>query len=129
MWRPHASKFGEDIWGLGTILYASNNRGGFVVGHDGNNEPAINTAVRFNPATGNGIVILETGQPLLATQLGGEWVFWETGNVDFLAFTIAIPGMLRLFGMGSLVIVLAVPASAWSIRHRRRSRSVNVGAA
>ena len=129
MWRPHASKFGEDIWGLGTILYASNNRGGFVVGHDGNNEPAINTAVRFNPATGNGIVILETGQHLLATQLGGEWVFWETGNVDFLAFTIAIPGMLRLFGMGSLVIVLAVPSIAWLIRRKRRSRSVNASAA
>jgi len=129
MWRPHASKFGEDIWGLGTILYASNNRGGFVVGHDGNNEPAINTAVRFNPATGNGIVILETGTPLLATRLAGDWVFWETGNVDFLAFTIAIPVMLRLIGLGSLVIVLAVPTIAWSIRRKRRSRSVNASAA
>ena len=129
MWRPHASKFGEDIWGLGTILYASNNKGGFVVGHDGNNEPAINTAARLNPATGNGIVILETGQPLLATRLAGEWVFWETGNVDFLAFAMAIPGMLRLIGLGSLVIVLAVPAIAWSIRHKRRSRSINASAA
>jgi len=129
MWRPHASKFGEDIWGLGTILYAKNNKGGFVVGHDGNNEPAINTAARLNPATGNGIVILETGQPLLATQLAGEWVFWETSNVDFLAFTIAIPGMLRLIGLGSLVIVLAVPTIAWSIRRKRRSQSINASAA
>ena len=129
MWRPHASKFGQDIWGLGTILYASNNKGGFVVGHDGNNEPAINTAARFNPATGNGIVILETGKPILATQLAGEWVFWETGNVDVLAFTIAIPGMLRLIGLGSLVIILAVPTIAWSIRRKRRSRSVNGSAA
>jgi len=129
MWRPHASKFSEDIWGLGTILYASNNKGGFVVGHDGNNEPAINTAARLNPATGNGIVILETGKPLLATRLAGEWVFWETGNVDFLAFTIAIPGMLRLIGLGSLVIVVAVPTIAWSIRRKRRSRSLNAGAA
>jgi hypothetical protein len=74
-------------------------------------------------------VILETGQPLLATRLAGEWVFWETGNVDFLAFTIAIPGMLRLIGLGSLVIVLAVPTIAWSIRRKRRSRSVNASAA
>jgi CubicO group peptidase (beta-lactamase class C family) len=123
MWRPHAAKFGEDIWGLGTILYASNNQGGFVVGHDGNNEPAINTAARLNPATGNGIVILETGQPLLATRLAGEWVFWETGNVDVLAFAMATPGMLRLIGLGSLVIVLAVPTFAWLIR-RRRARLV-----
>ena len=129
MWRPHASKFGEDIWGLGTILYAKNDKGGFVVGHDGNNEPAINIAARLNPATGNSIVILETGQPLLATRLAGEWVLWETGNVDFLAFTIAIPGMLRLIGLGSLVIVLAVPTIAWSIRRKRRSRSINASAA
>ena len=73
-------------------------------------------------------MILETGQPLLATRLAGEWVFWETGNVDFLAFTIAIPGMLRLIGLGSLVIVLAVPTIAWSIRRKRRSRSVNASA-
>lgn len=125
MWRPHASKYWEDIWGLGTILYASNNEGGFVVGHDGNNEPAINTAARLNPATGNGIVILETGKPLLATRLAGEWVFWETGNVDFLAFTIAMPGMLRLIGLGSLVIVLAVPTIDWFLRRKRRNRSVN----
>jgi hypothetical protein len=127
MWKPHASKYGEDIWGLGTILYASNNQGGFVVGHDGTgNSGAINTTARLNPATGNGIVVLETGKPLLATRLAAEWVFWETGNVDFLAFTMAIPGMLRLIGLGSLVIVLAVPTIAWSIRRRRRSRSVNV---
>jgi hypothetical protein len=125
MWRPQASKFGDDIWGLGTILYAGNNEGGFVVGHDGNNEPAINTSARLNPATGNGIVILETGKPLLATQLAGEWVFWETGNLDFLAFTIAMPGMLRLIGLGSLVIVLAAPAIAWSIRRKRSSRPAN----
>jgi CubicO group peptidase (beta-lactamase class C family) len=129
MWRPHASEFSEDIWGLGTILYASNNEGGFVVGHDGKNEPAINAAARLNPATGNGIVVLETGNPLLATRLAGEWVFWETGNVDFLAFTLALPGVLRLIGLGSLVIVLAVPTIAWSMRRKRRSRSVNASAA
>jgi len=119
MRRPHASKFAQDIWGLGTILYASNNHGGFIVGHDGSNEPAINTAARFNPATGNGIVILETGQRLLATELAGEWVFWESGNVDLLAFQMAMPNMLRLMGFGSLVIVLVVPAIAWTIRRRR----------
>ncbi|MBC8115647.1 MAG: beta-lactamase family protein, partial [Candidatus Saccharimonas sp.] len=130
MWLPHASKFSEDIWGLGTSLYASNDKGGFIVGHDGNRrEPPINTAARLNPATGNGIVILETGTPILATRLAGEWVFWETGNVDFLAFAMAIPGMLRLIGLGSLVIVLAVPTIAWSIRRKRRSRSINASAA
>jgi CubicO group peptidase (beta-lactamase class C family) len=126
MWRPHASKFSEDICGLGTILYARNNAGGFVIGHDGDNEPAINTAARLNPATGNAIVILETGTPLLATQLAGEWVFWETGNVDFLAFTMAVPGMLRTTGLGAGVILLAVPGIAWGIRRRRTIRSASL---
>jgi CubicO group peptidase (beta-lactamase class C family) len=120
MWQPQASLYGRDIWGLGTILYAGNDEGGFVVGHDGSNEPAINTAARFNPATGNGIVVLETGRRLLATQLAGEWVYWETGNLDVLAFAIAIPGMVRLIGLGSLAIVLAVPAIAWWIRRRHK---------
>lgn len=125
MWRPHGSKFSQDIWGLGTSLYASNNAGGYIVGHDGNRRKSpINTTSRLNPATGNGIVILETGTPILATRLAGEWVFWETGNVDFLAFTMAIPGMLRLIGLGSLVIVLAVPAMVWLMRRANKGRSV-----
>jgi hypothetical protein len=128
MWRSHASRFAQD-WGLGTVLYTSNNAGGFVVGHDGKNDPAINTAARLNPATGNGIVILETGQPFLATQLASEWVFWETGNVDLFMITTSFPGMLRLIGLGTLVIVLAVPTIAWSTRRKRRSRSISVRAA
>jgi CubicO group peptidase (beta-lactamase class C family) len=122
MWRPHASRFSEDIWGLGTILYARNGQDGFVVGHDGNNEPAINTAARFNPATGNGIVILETGGRLLASRLAGDWVFWETGNVDIITFTMAMPGMVRLIAVGCIVIVLIVPTVAWVIRRKRPHR-------
>ncbi len=119
MWRPHASQMGQDIWGLGVILYASNEEGGFVVGHDGNNEPAINTAARFNPATGNGIVMLETGDPLLATTVAGEWAFWETGNVDLLTITMSAPRMFRTVAFGSLAIVLAGLLAAW--RSRRAS--------
>ena len=45
----------------------ADNAGGFVIGHDGNNDPAINTAARLDPATsGNAAVVLETGNPLLA---------------------------------------------------------------
>lgn len=130
MWQPHASKFTADIWGLGTCLYARNDRGGFIVGHDGNRgKPPINTSARFNPATGNGIVVLETGTPGLATRLAGEWTFWETGKVDFLAFAMAIPGMLRLIIIGGIVILVAVPTIAWSVRRKRRSRSINGSAA
>lgn len=130
MWRPHGAKYTQDIWGLGTSLYASNNKGGFIVGHDGNRrKPPVNTAARFNPSTGNGIVILETGTPTLATRLAGDWVFWETGHVDFLAFAMALPGMLRVIAIGSLVIALAMPAGAWLMRRKRVNRSIGTGTA
>lgn len=122
MWQPTGWLYGQPIWGLGTMLYADNRAGGFVVGHDGNNEPAINTAARLNPATGNGIVILETGKPLLATRLAGEWVFWETGRVDFLAFKLAMPGMLSWLGWGSLAIAIFVPSVAWALRRQLTGR-------
>jgi CubicO group peptidase (beta-lactamase class C family) len=125
MWQPTGWLYGQPIWGLGTMLYADNRAGGFVVGHDGNNEPAINTAARLNPATGNGIVILETGRPLLATRLAGEWVFWEAARVDFLTFKLAMPSLLRWLAWGSVAIAVLVPGMAWAMRrrHQRRGRA------
>jgi len=116
MRRPHASSLGIDIWGLGTMLYAPNNAGGFVIGHDGDNEPAINTAARLDPATGDGIIILETGNRLLATTLAGEWVFWNTGNVDFLTITIESGALLKALAAGWAAIILAALFFGWRRR-------------
>ena len=118
MRQPHASQMGADIWGLGTMLYAPNNAGDFIIGHDGNNEPAINTAARLDPATGDGIVILETGNDLLATRLASEWVFWKTGRVDSLAFAMGLSTWLLWAGAGSFSILLMGIALGW----RRRKR-------
>ena len=115
MRRPHASVFGADIWGLGTI--APNNAGSFVIGHDGNNDPAINTAARIDPATGDGIVILETGNKLLATELAGEWVFWKTGHVDFLTVTMEAGTLVKTLAAGWAAIVLSAIVLGW--RRRR----------
>lgn len=119
MRRPHASQMGAPIWGLGTMLYAGNNAGDFVFGHDGNNEPAINTAARLDGETGDGIVILETGNKLLATTLAGEWVFWRTGNVDFLMLTIGAGKTLKVLALGWLVTILAGPMIAWRLGRSR----------
>ena len=119
MQEPHASQFGQEIWGLGTMLYAPNGAGAFVVGHDGNNDPAINTAARLNPATGDGIVILETGNRLLATRLAGEWVFWETGNLDFLTVTMEAKRMFIVIATGWVVIRVGAVVGAWRGRRTR----------
>lgn len=106
MRTPHASQLGAEIWGLGPMLFAPNNQGGFIIGHDGNNGPAINTVARFDPDTGDGIVILSTGGDALATKLAGEWIFWKTGNIDSLMFLMAFDAMLVWMGTGSGAILI-----------------------
>ena len=118
--RPHASQMGADIWGLGAMLYAPNNEGGYIIGHDGNNGPAINTVARIDPASGDGIVILSTGSEMLATELAGEWVFWKTGNIDSLMFLMSFKGILMWMALGSLIIVALAIAVGW---RRRKQRS------
>ena len=68
--------------GLGPFIYGSNQKGDYVIGHDGNNRSAINTSLRVNNRTNEGIIILESGNPNLASRLGDEWVFWKTGIVN-----------------------------------------------
>jgi CubicO group peptidase (beta-lactamase class C family) len=121
MRKPEAWQYGAEVWGLGTILYAPNNRGSFIIGHDGNNEPAINTAVRLDPDTGDGIVILETGNKVLATQLAGEWVFWTTGHVDTLTVLLEARSTIRLLAIGVGVAFLGVFLLFWRLTRRRRA--------
>lgn len=120
MRKPHAQQMGAAIWGLGTMLYADNNQSDYIIGHDGQNEPAINMAVRLDPSTKHGIIILEMGSPLLATEIGGDWVFWKTGNVDSLSFISLFGSMKIWIGVGWLVILLFVVG----FRVQKRSRSV-----
>jgi CubicO group peptidase (beta-lactamase class C family) len=106
MQKPHAQQYGADVWGLGVVLYAPNNKGAFIIGHDGSNTPAVNTTARVDPFSGSGIIVLETGQKNLATRLGGEWIFWKTGNVDLFDVIAAVPHALRLFLGGALAILI-----------------------
>ncbi|MEM7740362.1 MAG: serine hydrolase domain-containing protein [Pseudomonadota bacterium] len=110
---PHARQFGADIWGLGVILYTPNDHGQFILGHDGSNGPAINTAARLDPNTGDGIVVLETGSSFLASQLASEWVFWKTGRVDNILFAARIDAMLMLIAIGGPFILLGGVIVGW----------------
>lgn len=107
MREPHGKSMGVDIWGLGTVLYATTDGNDFIIGHDGKSTPPINTAVRLNPETGDGIIILETGHPIIATKLASEWVFWKTGKVDTFLFPMLSNGMTRAIGLGWIVILVS----------------------
>lgn len=108
MREPHGKAMGVDIWGLGTVLYATTDGNDFIIGHDGKSTPPINTAVRLNPETGDGIIVLETGNPTLATKLASEWVFWKIGKVDTFLFPMLIDGMLWTIGIGWVVIIVSI---------------------
>lgn len=124
MRKPHARQYGADIWGLGVVLYAPIDGGDFVVGHDGGNAPAINTTARVNPVTGDGIVILESGNTQLATALGGEWVFWSIGYVDTLMVFLEAKATLLRIAIGAGVAFLAGFLLVWRLTRRRRARGV-----
>lgn len=107
MRRPQAFLYGMPVWGLGETLYVPNGAGSYVIGHDGNNYPAINTTARIDPATGDGILVLETGNPTLAREIGGEWTFWHSGVVGLDTLVMFdLRGILMLFASGALVIVI-----------------------
>lgn len=121
MREPLGQSMGVNIWGLGTVLYATTDGNDFIIGHDGKSTPPINTAVRLNPETGDGIIVLETGNPALATRLASEWVFWKTGKVDTFLFPMLMDGMVRAIGIGWVVIIVVVTVFAFLRRHAKRS--------
>lgn len=121
MATPQAKLFGLPVWGLGESLYAPTASGGLVVGHDGQNHPAINTTARIDPATGDGIIVLATGSSTLARAIGGEWTFWQTGKValdSLVLFDAAY--ILAVFAAGVVIIVGSV--AAVMLAQRRRAR-------
>jgi len=119
MRAPAAQLFGRDIWGLGTMLFAKSGPD-HVFGHDGNNFPAINHAIRIDPVTRSGIVILSSGSDEFPARLAADWVYWKTGNVDFFGFLSRLPHLLGTIGIGAGVIVVLV--AAWMIRDARSRR-------
>ncbi len=118
MREPHASAFGAEIWGLGTMLYAPTESGDFVYGHDGQNDPAINAAVRINPDTGGAFICFVSGGQSLATALGYEWVLWQTGRPDFLHIGAVIQNAIPMFLIGSMLIIVLAVVGIW---YRRRT--------
>ncbi|MFK8021122.1 MAG: serine hydrolase domain-containing protein [Pseudomonadales bacterium] len=117
MREPHGFVLGSGIWGLGTILYVQAPNGDFVFGHEGANDPAINTSVRINPETSDGFIMLATGHPTLPSNIGSEWTLWQTGYPDFLSTERALKSAVAPILVG---IMFLVPLIAFLARRRPR---------
>ncbi len=125
MRKSHWNMMGANIYGLGSMLYIDIENGEDIFGHDGKSTPPINTAIRINPNTGDGIIVLETGNPNLATKLASDWVFLETGKTDTLLFTMLLGKMTKLILGGILLIsVFGIAIRIW--RKRRKSATNKV---
>lgn len=118
MRTPHGRVLGADVWGLGTILYAPVDERQFVFGHDGANDPAINSTARIHPVSGDALIVLVIGDRRLATALGSDWVLWQTGRPDVLAFDAVIDSMVVPGAVGASLIV-AIASIAALLRRRR----------
>lgn len=101
--KPIGSSMGAPIWGRGAMLYVPLDDGQFIIGHDGSNDPAINTSVRINPITGDGYIALVTGHSTLASEIGFEWTLWQSGKPDFIFFDRALSSALVPIVVGSVV--------------------------
>lgn len=120
MQTPEAFLYGLPVWGLGPTLYAPNGAEGYVIGHDGGNYPAINTTARIDPATGNGIVVLQTGSATLAREIGGEWLYWQTGKVGLDTLVVLeARNILITFASGTILILIGAIVIARTGRSRQ----------
>lgn len=106
MREPQWDIMGEGIYGLGCMLYIDIAKNEFIFGHDGSSTPPVNTAIRINPVSGDGIIILETGHKDLATKIASDWVFLETGKTDTLLFLMLFPQMVRITTIGLLAMIV-----------------------
>lgn len=119
MRKAQARQFGFEVWGLGTVLYAPTRAGGFVIGHDGSNAPAINTTLRFDPETGDGVIVLATGNVRMASEIGGVWTFWHTGKLDLISSAMegrTIATMVAVAGGAGFVLTLIFGFWFWRRR-------------
>jgi CubicO group peptidase (beta-lactamase class C family) len=107
MYTPHAFINETGIHALGPTIFARNSQGVVITGHDGSGD-LVNTAVRINRASGEGIIVFETGHPNLSSRLADHWVFWTTGIADFVVITSNKRWIFFLLLSGYLLIVLGV---------------------
>ncbi len=123
MWQVEASKLGAPIYGLGTFLFAETDMSQFIIGHDGQSNPPINTAFRFDTQTKDGIIILTTGNPDFATRIASDWVFLKTGKIDALLFVMQQNKMIKGIIVGNICIIILISSIAFLRRRKKDVKS------
>jgi hypothetical protein len=77
-----------------------------IIGHDGSGNDAINTAARIDLISKDGVIILETGNYNIASNLADEWIFWKAGIADYVVIQRTKSYLLSLWVIGAMMIML-----------------------
>ena len=109
MRAPIASVGGQYIWGAGVMLFAPAKEG-YVVGHGGKS-PFLNASVRFDPRSGSGFIMFQTGNDeAFASDIATQWTLWKTGKPDIYLVNNRIDLVVKDVLLGFVVIVILVIA-------------------
>lgn len=120
MTAPHGSVLGIGMWGAGPMLFGPVLGRPRVVGHDGFNAPGISTTARLDLASGDGIVVLSSGDPRLGPDLGAAWFHHHLGSRDIITVSDDLGRTALLIAGGAVVIIGSAIAAAFARRGRER---------
>lgn len=118
MRQPVTTYFGQPIFGIGTMLSSKTDRGNFIFGHDGANDPAINSSVKINPETGDAIIALTNGSVGFASELTSEWSYWQTDR-PYWMFLFSKIGKIKFAVLCGWGVILLAAASAFVLRRKK----------
>ena len=119
MQQPEAFVSGQPIWGAGVMLFAPSDSG-FIVGHGGKS-PYLNASVRFDPETGDGFIMFQTGnEEAFASNMATQWTLWKTGKPDIYLVNNRMDKVLQDIVFGALLITLFVIIFwVWRFKQKR----------
>ena len=68
---------------------------------------------------------METGNPDLATRIGSDWVYLNTGKVDTLLFSMLLGKTIKIALVGILIIIFfLIGVARW---REKRKTAANIG--
>lgn len=104
------------------MLFAPS-KSGFVVGHGGKS-PNLNATVRFEPSTGDGFIMFQTGNDeAFASNMATEWTLWLTGKPDMYMINNLMEDTFKDILIG--VFIIAVFVICITILRSRKTKTVS----
>ncbi len=112
---------GQEMHGLGPMIFAKKGSGDMIIGHDGVSLDAISNAARINLKTQDGIVVFGNGNWGFASEIADEWNFWKTGILNNTVMSSNIRMIISILVLGYLtILVLFIPYMRKKVKMMKR---------